>query len=54
MKFSRMDWKILLAFEDGKRSFFDPWPEILDDFVRHLWNFLVLQIIKLKNFILKI
>jgi len=53
MKFDRTDWKVL-AFEDGKKSFFDPWPTISDDFVCHLWNFFALQTIKLKFFILKV
>jgi len=53
MKFDHTDWKIL-AFQDGKKRFFDPLPAISDDFVCHLWNCFALQPIKLKSFILKI
>jgi len=52
MKFDRIDWKIL-AFKVGKKSLFEHWHTISDDFDHHLWNFFVLWIFNLKKIILK-
>jgi len=43
MKFDLTYWKIL-AFKVEKKSFFEHWLAILDDFDRHLWNSFVLWI----------
>jgi len=48
MKFDFTNWKIL-AFKVGKKTFFEHWPAILDDFDYHLSKNLALWILNLKR-----
>jgi len=52
MNFDPIDLKIW-AFKVGKKSFFELWSEISDDFDCHLWNIFAMKTLNFEFYVLK-